>query len=149
MTAPPPIRGFIKRQDFVDLSLLEFRAWRSRSVRTPTVSPSRSHPTRSFSASPGGLTLSSVDVTAERAPTAVRPIFDIDEWRKNQDGEFIARQDALIAAAARGRAGAARAQARLDLADFYMSRGLYPEAKGETEVLARGPSPKVEESVVR
>ena len=28
VTAPPPVRGFIKRQDFVDFALLEFRAWR-------------------------------------------------------------------------------------------------------------------------
>ncbi len=37
---------------------------------------------------PGGLTLSSADVAAERAPTAVRPIFDVDEWRKNQAGQL-------------------------------------------------------------
>jgi len=42
-----------------------------------------------------------------------------------------------------------RPQARLDLARFYVARGMYPEAKGETEVILADPGPKVEESVVR
>ena len=59
----------------------------------------------------------------------MRPIFDVAEWRKNQAENFIARQDALIAAAAALEPGQ-RTQARIDLARFYMSRGMYPEAKG-------------------
>jgi tetratricopeptide (TPR) repeat protein len=93
---------------------------------------------------PGGLTLSSVDAAAERAPTAVRPIFDVEEWRKNQEAKFVAREDELIVAA-----GAAepeqRPQARLNLARFYMARAMYPEAKGVVEVLLADPSPKIEE----
>jgi tetratricopeptide (TPR) repeat protein len=133
VTAPPPVRGFIKRQDFVDLALLD-------SAQGIAIRPNSDSlavevgPGNVILGKPGGLMLSPVDATAERAPTAVRPIFDIDEWRKNQDGDFMARQSELIAAA-----GAAepesRARARLDLAVFYMSRGLYQEAKSETEFL--------------
>jgi tetratricopeptide (TPR) repeat protein len=133
VTAPPPVRGFIKRQDFVDLALLD-------SAQGIAIRPNSDSlavevgPGKVNLGKPGGLMLSPVDATAERAPTAVRPIFDIDEWRKNQDGDFMARQSQLIAAA-----GAAepesRARARLDLAVFYMSRGLYQEAKAETEFL--------------
>jgi tetratricopeptide (TPR) repeat protein len=133
VTAPPPVRGFIKRQDFVDLALLD-------SAHGIAIRPNSDSlavevgPGKVILGKPGGLMLSPVDATAERASTAVRPIFDIDEWRKNQDGDFMARQSELIVAA-----GAAepegRARARLDLAAFYLSRGLYQEAKAETEFL--------------
>jgi len=133
VTAPPPVRGFIKRQDFVDLALLD-------SAHGIAIRPNSDGlavevgPGKVILGKPGGLMLSPVDATAERAPTALRPIFDIDEWRKNQEGDFMARQSALIIAA-----GAAepelRSRARLDLAVFYMSRGLYQEAEAETEFL--------------
>ena len=32
-------------------------------------------------------------ISAERAATAVKPLFDIAEWRKNQAAPFIERQD--------------------------------------------------------
>ena len=46
VTAPPPTRGLIKRQDFVELSLLESDPRRGRCIRTPTTSKPRSAPTR-------------------------------------------------------------------------------------------------------
>jgi hypothetical protein len=128
VTAPPPTRGFIKRQDFVELSLLE-------SVHGVVVHPNSDDVTAEVGADkvmlgrPGGLTLSSADVAAERATAAVRPLFDLNDWRKNQEENFIARLDALINAAAAA-APELRAQARLDLADFYMARGMYEEAHG-------------------
>ena len=88
VTAPPPVRGFIKRQDFVELSLLE-------SIHGVAVRPNSDDvtaeiaPDKIILGRPGGLTLSPADAAAERAPTAVRPIFDVDEWRKNQDGDFM------------------------------------------------------------
>jgi tetratricopeptide (TPR) repeat protein len=147
VTAPPPIRGFIKRQDFVELSLLE-------SAHGVAVRPNSDDigvevaPDKIILGRPGGLTLSSAGVAAERAATAVRPLFDIDEWKKNQEGRFVAREDALMLAIAAADPDQ-RPQARLDLARFYVARGMFPEAKGETEVILADPSPKVEESVVR
>ena len=91
VTAPPPVRGFIKRQDFVEMSLLE-------SIHGVAVRPNSDDvtaeiaPDKVILGRPGGLTLSSADVGAERAPTAFRPIFDVAEWRKNQDENFIARR---------------------------------------------------------
>src|SRR5581483_9901863 len=78
---------------------------------------------------PGGLTLSPADSGAERAPTAVRPMFDLGEWRKNRDANFNARSDALIEAAGAAASGnlEQRTSAQLDLARFYMSRAMYPE----------------------
>lgn len=38
---------------------------------------------------PGGLIPSSADVAAERATAAVKPLFDVEEWRKNQTENFL------------------------------------------------------------
>ncbi len=128
ITAPPPTRGFIKRQDFVDLSLLE-------SMHGVAIRPNSDDLTAEIASDriilgrPGGLTLSSAEVGAERAAVAVRPLFDPDVWRKNQTENFLARQDALIALAGTAAPGR-RLSARVNLANFYMSRGMYHEAKG-------------------
>jgi hypothetical protein len=133
VTAPPPTRGFIKRQDFVELSLLE-------SVHGVVAHPNSDDVTAQVGSDkvmfgrPGGLTLSSADVAAERATAAARPLFDADEWRRNRDENFTARLDALIKAmAAAGNEGLP--QARLDLANFYMARGMFHEARGVTNLI--------------
>jgi tetratricopeptide (TPR) repeat protein len=146
ITAPPPIRGFVKRQDFVELSLLE-------SIHGVAVRPNSDDvtaeiaPDKIILGRPGGLTLSSADVAAERAPTAVRPIFDVGEWQKNQTANFVAQQDALIAAAAAAEPDQ-RSPARINLARFYMSRGMYAEAKGVLDLALANPRPGAEEALV-
>src|SRR6185437_5914684 len=78
ITAPPPVRGFIKRQDFVEMSLLE-------SIHGVAVRPNADDVSAELAADkitlgrPGGLTLSSVNAASERAPTVARTIFDVDE----------------------------------------------------------------------
>ncbi|WP_407180215.1 tetratricopeptide repeat protein [Bradyrhizobium sp. STM 3562] len=147
VTGLAPTRGLIKRQDFVDLMLLD-------TAQGVVVRPNSDSvvvevaPDKVIVGKPGGLTISSVDVSAERAATAVRPIFDISEWHKNQAGDFLPRQDALIAAAGTAEPEQ-RAQARLDLARFYMARGLYAEAAGEAAFALADPTPRMDESVVR
>jgi tetratricopeptide (TPR) repeat protein len=143
VTALPPARGFIKRQDFVDFALLD-------SAHGIAIRPNSDDvgvevgPGKVIVGKPGGLTLSSASTAAERAPMAVRPIFDIEEWRKNQEARFIKREDALILAAANAEPEK-RFAARLDLARFYMSRGFYSEAKGQSEFLLADPGPKSDE----
>jgi tetratricopeptide (TPR) repeat protein len=129
VTAPAPVRGFIRRQDFVELSLLE-------SVHGVVVHPNSDDVTVRIASDkgvvlgrPGGLTLSSALKGAERAPAVLRPIFDLAEWRKNQKENFVARQDALLGAVAALEADQ-RTQGRIDLASFYLARGMYSEAKG-------------------
>jgi tetratricopeptide (TPR) repeat protein len=145
VTALPPVRGFIKRQDFVELSLLE-------SIHGVAVHPNSDDITTEVASDkviltrPGGLTLSSAAVGAERAATAVRPIFDVGEWRKNQSENFIVREHELFAAAAAAEAGQ-RAPARIDLARFYLSRGMYPEAKGVLDLVLAEAKPVVEDPV--
>jgi hypothetical protein len=133
VTAPPPTRGLIKRQDFVDLSLLE-------TVHGVAVRPNADDVKAEVGSDkvmlgrPGGLTLSSADVAAERATAAVRPLFDVTEWRKNRDEAFFPRLDALVKAAALAEPEQ-KPQARIDLANFYMSRGMYHEARGLTNLI--------------
>jgi tetratricopeptide (TPR) repeat protein len=145
VTAPPPVRGFIKRQDFVEMSLLE-------SVHGVAIHPNSDDvtaevaPDKIILGRPGGLTLSSADVASERAPAAVRPIFDVIDWRKNQEGRFTARQDALIAAVAAAEPDQ-RTPARIDLAKFYLTRGMYTEAKGILDLTLADAKPGLEDPV--
>jgi tetratricopeptide (TPR) repeat protein len=133
VTAPPPTRGLIKRQDFVELSLLE-------TVHGVVVHPNSDDIKAEVGSDkvmlgrPGGLTLSSADVAAERATAAVRPLFDVNEWRKNREEKFFPKLDALTKAAAVA-GPEQKAQARIDLANFYMSRGMYHEARGMTNLI--------------
>src|SRR6202022_1111222 len=143
ITAPQPVRGFIKRQDFVEFSLLE-------SIHGVAGHPNSDDVTAEIASDkiilgrPGGLPLSSADVAAERAPAAVRPIFDASEWRQNQDEKFLTRQDALIAAASVAEPNQ-RLQARINLARFYMARGMYPEARGVADFASAGAPPGLED----
>jgi tetratricopeptide (TPR) repeat protein len=146
ITAPLPVRGFIKRQDFVELSLLE-------SIHGVAVRPNSDDvtaemaPDKVILGRPGGLTLSSADVGAERATTAFRSIFNPNEWRKNQEEKFIVREDALIGAAAAATEPGSRTQARIDLARFLMARGMYPEARGVLNLALADFKPGSEDAV--
>ncbi len=146
VTAPPPIRGFIKRQDFVEFSLLE-------SVHGVAVRPNSDDvtvevaPDKIVLARPGGLTLSPADIGAERAPAVVKPIFDLGEWRKNQNENFIARQDELATLAASA-AVDQRVPAKIDLARFYLAWGMYPEAKGVLDTALVEAKPGMEDPIV-
>jgi tetratricopeptide (TPR) repeat protein len=145
VTAPPPVRGFIKRQDFVELSLLE-------SIHGVAVRPNSDDVTagvvsdRIILGRPGGLTLSSAAVGAERAPTAIQPIFDVGEWRKNQTENFSTREDELVAAAAAVEPDQ-RTPVRIDLARLYLSRGMFAEAKGILDLALADSKPGLEDPV--
>jgi tetratricopeptide (TPR) repeat protein len=145
ITALSPVRGFIKRQDFVEFSLLE-------SVHGVAVRPNSDDVTAEVLSDkimlgrPGGLTLSPADTGAERAPGVARPIFDLGEWGKNQNENFVAREDELVAVAAAAEADQ-RAPARLDLARFYLARGMYPETKGILDLVLADAKPGLEDPV--
>ncbi|MGH6679879.1 MAG: tetratricopeptide repeat protein, partial [Bradyrhizobium sp.] len=146
VTALPPVRGFLKPEHLVDLTLLNTAQGIAIRPNSNGVSVKLA-PDKVVISKPGGLVLSPVDVSAERAPAAMRPIFDIDEWRKNRGGSFSARQDELMTAAAEAKPQQ-RWKARLALARFYMARGMYAEAEGETELILVDSPPKMDKSVV-
>ncbi len=133
VTAPPPVRGFIREQDFVEMALLESIHGIAVRLNSDDITAEIA-PDKITLGRPGGLTLSPADAAAERASTAVRPIFDIGEWRKNQSENFSARERALAAAAAAAGPDQ-RTPARIDLARFYLARGMYPEAKGVLDLV--------------
>ncbi|ULK99123.1 tetratricopeptide repeat protein [Bradyrhizobium sp. I71] len=142
VTAQRPVRGFIKRQDLVDLSLLE-------SAHGIAIRPNSDEvgvevgSDKVIVGKKGGLTLSPVDISAERAPTAVRPIFSPEGWRKGQSENFMVRQSELVTAISAVEP-ALRSLPRLDLAQFYMSRAMYHEAKAVTDVMLSDPLNKEE-----
>lgn len=142
VTAQRPVRGFIKRQDLVDLSLLE-------SAHGIAIRPNSDEVgvevglDKVILGKKGGLTLSPVDISAERAPTAVRPVFSPEGWRKGQSESFMARQSELMTAISAVEP-ALRSLPRLDLAQFYMSRAMYHEAKAVTDVMLGDPLNKEE-----
>jgi hypothetical protein len=146
VTAPPPTRGLLKRQDFVELSLLE-------TVHGVVVLPNSDDVSAEVGADkvllgrPGGLTLSSADVAAERATAAVRPLFDAEEWRKNREERFFTRLDTLINAVA-ATPPEQRTPVRLELANFYMARGMYQEARGVTNLILSETKQGSEEAAV-
>ncbi|MGL9616504.1 tetratricopeptide repeat protein [Bradyrhizobium sp. U531] len=146
VTAQRPVRGFIKRQDLVDLSLLE-------SAHGIAIRPNSDEVGVEVGADKvilgkkGGLTLSPVDISAERAPTAVRPVFSPEGWRKGQSENFMTRQSDLITAISNVEP-ALRSLPRLDLAQFYMSRAMYHEAKAVTDVMLTDPLNKEESSAL-
>jgi len=128
MTAGGPARGFMKRQDFVEFSLLESIHGVVVQQKSDDLTAGISSDTLTLSR-PGGLTLSTAMTSPERATSIVRPVFDIAEWRAYQNAEFIPTRDKLMTAASLA-SGPARMPAHVDLARFYLARGMYVEAKG-------------------
>ena len=128
VTALPPAQGFVRHQEFVEFAL-------RKSTHGVVIEPKSDDiavdiaPDKVTVTRPGGLTLSAANAGPERAATAARPIFDVEEWRKNSNADFFKRLDELVDVASTAGTDDARTAARIDLARFYMARGLYHEAK--------------------
>jgi len=132
VTALPPARGFIRRQDFVEFSLLESIHGVVVQTNSDEVAVD-ANIDKVILTRPGGLTLSPADAAPQRASSAARPIFDVGRWRLDQEGPFKDRYDKLTEAAAVADTGSL-ANTRMDLAKFYMARGMYYEAKGVADL---------------
>lgn len=132
-TAPPPVRGFIRRQQFIEFTLPE-------SIQGMVVQANADDlaieviSDKVMLSRPGGLTLSPSSVGRMRAATPVKSIFDPNRWAEDQRGTYRERYDALVAALANAPA-IERVAARTDLARFYFARGLYVEAKGALDAV--------------
>lgn len=145
VTALPPAQGFIKRQDFVELSVLE-------SIQGVVVRPNSDDVTADVASDgvtltrPGGLTLSAANIRPERATSSVGPIFDDGEWRQNRSANFSRRRDKLIDATAAAETPERNA-ARLALARFYMAWAMYPEAKAVLDLTIADTKPGNEDAM--
>jgi tetratricopeptide (TPR) repeat protein len=132
VTAPGPARGFIKPQDFV-----EFRALASThgvalqpladDVQVELV------PDNVVIARPGGLTLSGPGAAARSASAQKSMVFDPQLWGFDRQSDITERQYKLIGEAA-DMGESKRTAQRLELARFFLSRDMYPEAKGVLDV---------------
>ena len=147
VTALPPAQGLMRHQEFVEFALRESTHGvvvepKSDDV-TVDVAPDKVTITR-----PGGLTLSAANTGPERAATAARPIFDVEEWQKNSKADFFKRLDELVDAASTAGNDDARTAARIDLARFYMARGFYHEAKAVLDLALSEQTPGKEDPVL-
>lgn len=144
MTAGGPARGFMKRQDFVEFSLLE-------SIHGVVVQQKSDDLTAGIASDtlilsrPGGLTLSTAMTAPDRATSVVRPVFDVSEWRTFQNAEFIPTRNKLLTAASMA-ASSARMPAHVDLARFYLARGMSVEAKGILDLVLAEVKPGEEDA---
>lgn len=136
VTALPPSRGFIRRQDFVEFSLLETIHGVAVEVGSDDVAVD-TNIDKVIISKPGGLTLSPADAAPRRGASVARPIFDVGQWHQDKAGPFANRYDDLMKAMAQADPKDL-ASARLDLAKFYMARGMYYEAKGMADLAISG-----------
>lgn len=144
MTAGGPVRGFIKRQDFVEFSLLESIHGVVIQQKSDDVTAGISSDTLTLTR-PGGLTLSTALTAPEHASAAIRPIFDTTEWRNFQTADFMPLRNKLMTTAAQA-TGLSRLPAHVNLSRFYLARGLYPEAKGILDLVFSELKPGEEEA---
>lgn len=128
VTANLPARGFIRRQDFVEFTLLDTVHGVAVLPKSDDVSVDTSSGNVVINR-PGGMTISPADAGPERATASVRPMFDNKQWIEFQQADFFNRRQELIHASFTIH-DEQRLAARLDLARFYMARGFYPEANG-------------------
>src|SRR6185295_12085172 len=141
ITGLGPARGLIKSHDFVDLRALA-------TAQGIAVQPFADDLKAELSvdkvivARPGGLTLSAASGQQQRVTRALT--FDTQSWSVDRDANFIQRQFELVRAAADA-PYLQRTAARVDLARFYFSRQMYPEAKAVLDTTVADERPTAEE----
>ncbi len=141
VTGLGPARGLIKAQDFVDLRALA-------TAQGIAIAPLADDLKAELSADkvllarPNGLALS--DTAAQQQKPARAVIFDTKLWRIDRDADFSKRQFDLVRAAAEAPFNQ-RSAFRVDLARFYFSRQMYPEAKAVLDTAIADDRPTAEE----
>jgi hypothetical protein len=136
ITALGPARGFVKSQDFV-----EFRALAS--THGIAIQPIADDINAELMVDkivigrPSGLTLSAVSFTARRSGRSGPIILDAQLWGFDRQADFAERQSLLLRAAGEA-TESRRPAARLDLARFYLARGMDVEAKAVLDVALAG-----------
>jgi hypothetical protein len=147
VTALGPPKGLASRRDFVQLAMLSSVQGLAIEPHVDDLSIQRDgdivHVSR-----PGGLTLSPGWVNQQRAqanlgvpqPASMPALIDYENWPKTGEGGFLARYDALLAAATAESANRDRdapVAARMALARFLVGSELAFEAIGVLNATAR------------
>lgn len=143
VTALGPARGFVKAQDFIELRALV-------SAHGVVVQPLADDimvelsPDKIVISRPNGLTLSSTALNEPDAAVSRTVMFDNQTWGFDRGANFQDRQAELMANVAAA-PEARRRSARLDLARFYLARGLVTEAKAVIDVILQDDKTAVED----
>jgi Tfp pilus assembly protein PilF len=133
ITALPPARGFLTQRQFVELHAL---ATSQGVVVRPLADDveARIAPDKIVLSRPGGLALSTPGLTPQATAAAAPNVtFDPQVWGFDRHAPFLQRETELIRAAAAAPEGK-RWGPRLELARFYLARGMAVEAKGVLDV---------------
>lgn len=138
VTALGPARGFLKRQDFVELRALS-------STHGIVVQPvaddvvAKLETDRVTFGRPRGLSLSPTNQAEEQIASTFRALtFDPQTWGFDRQAPFVQRQAELMQQAASA-PDTRRRLARLNLARFYLARDMAAEAKGVIDVALADP----------
>ncbi|MGB7036157.1 MAG: tetratricopeptide repeat protein, partial [Xanthobacteraceae bacterium] len=132
VTGLSPARGLIEEQDFVEFDALT-------STQGVVVAPLADDLTVKLAARkivvarPSGLTLSAPMQTLLHGAGLSAGLFDAGTWGQDREGAYSVRQASLITVAAEA-PEPQRLVPRLELGQFYIARGMYPEAKGVLDV---------------
>jgi len=146
VTALGPARALVKTQDFVD-----FRALAT--AHGIAVQPYADDLKAELSSDkilitrPNGLTLSETAQASGPARPVRAMTFDTKAWNVDRDAEFAERQSELIRTAAEA-PFTKRSAHRMNLARFYLSRELYPEAKAVLDTALAEESPTADDPSV-
>jgi len=133
VTALGPARGFLKPQDFVELRVLP-------AAHGVVLQPLADDVTAVLAVDkitvsrPGGLSLSPTAIGQQRLATSFRALsFDTQLWGFDRQAKYNVRQSDLIFRAAMAPPPKRRTE-RLNLARFYLARGMSAEAIGVLKV---------------
>ncbi len=146
VTALGPARGFVKAQDFVELSALA-------SIHGVVLQPRADDISADLAADkivvtrPSGLTLSAALNGGPRSASIVyQPhVLDAQAWSFDRQASFGERKSELIRAAAEAKDGK-RLIARADLARFYLAHDMASEAKAVLDVALADNPPTAEDA---
>jgi hypothetical protein len=139
VTAPPPARGMLKEQSFLELRALASAQGVAVQPLADDVQTAIKPDSVTFTR-PGGFALSATGAPAQQL-SGVAATFDPQTWGFDRNAPFLAREAELIHAAADAPA-AKRWDARLNLARFYLARDMAVEAKAVLDVALSEPHSK-------
>ena len=133
VTGLGPVRGFLKGQRFVELNALPTTQGVVLQPLADDISVELAVDKITVSR-PSGLSLSPMAVGLEVASNFRALSFDPEIWDYNRKANYNKRESELIQIAAMS-PQSARKQARINLARFYLARGMSAEAKGVLDVV--------------
>jgi len=132
VTALGPPCGFLRGQNLIDFRALPSSQGVAIRANADDLT-AELVPEKIMLARPNGLTLSTGEAIVHRSGLFRPALFDSQLWGFDREAVFNERHAKLINAAAEA-PDTKHTAPRLELARFYLARGMYPEAKGVLDV---------------